>query len=136
MTAETATQTDKELAISLIKELFEMPDFRNEVLKLVASVVPACSNVPEPMHVSVENESTNVNMCKSADCSYSHEADAAATQKKPANANKAKSSSEHTMVVKATDRIQNSHNTDPKTIKKIVRRPGANAAHNGRLSTA
>ena len=140
-----ATQTDKGLAVSLIKELFEMPDFRSEVLKLVASVVHPCSNVPEPMHVSVESNvsTTGVSACKSADCSSSHEADAvaakfvsAATQKIAANANKAKPSSEHTKVVTATDRVQNSHNTDLKMIKKIVRRPGANTAHNGRHSSS
>ena len=144
-TAEMATQTDKGLAVSLIKELFEMPDFRSEVLKLVASVVHPCSNVPEPMHVSVESNvsTTGVSACKSADCSSSHEADAvaakfvsAATQKIAANANKAKPSSEHTKVVTATDRVQNSHNTDLKMIKKIVRRPGANTAHNGRHSSS
>ena len=71
-----------------------------------------------------------------------------ASQKKTVNANKAKPSSEHTMVVTATDRVQNSqhrssnqsslsHNTDRKIIKKFVRnRTGANSAHNGRHSTA
>ena len=151
--AEMATQTEEILAISLIKDLIKTADFRSAVLEIVASVVP---NVSEPMHVSVENDvSTNVNVCKSADCSPSREDDAmaaksvsVASQKKTVNANKAKQSSEHTMVVTATDRVQNSqhrssnqsslsHNTDRKIIKKFVRnRTGANSAHNGRHSTA
>ena len=90
-TAEAATQTDKKLAISLIEELFEMPDFRSEVLKLVVSVVNcnACSNVSELMHVSVENDvSTNVNVCKSVDYSSLHQAYAVIAKSVPTHEQK------------------------------------------------
>ena len=119
-TAEMAIQTDDTLALTLIKDLIKTPAFRSAVLEIVASVVP---NVSEPMHVSVENDvSTNVNVCKSADCSSSHEADAVAAKSVPAHDqtnNKSGSAqvplSRHNMAVTAADSVRKPANTQSVT---------------------